>query len=204
MMPLQFRWSNINTPQIRLIAFVSLLMLLTLSGYSQQLEHITSKHVDPLVRKTTLLVIKYEPHKAADFKFRSKKVSLEETEKFLQKENERLAKLNNQLVGILKKYDYNFLLISAKDLKNFPNKDRYRFILDHSLVKLVGTNVLNSFQDGFTYSYYFIDRQTDKKFQDINLYFPSTGKAEKIIILELNDFLEEAERKEQEAALKDQ
>lgn len=204
MMPLPFHWLNTNKINLRLFSLIGALLVLSIATVAQQLEHITAKHINPEVRKTTLLVIKYEPHKADDFKFRGNKVPEDEIEKFLEKENNRLAKLNNQLVGILKKYDYPFLLIQAKDLTSFPNKDRYRFILDHSIVKFEGNNILNSFKDGFTYSYYFTDRQTDKKFQEINLYFPSDGKAEKIIVLELNDFLAEAERKEQEELLKDQ
>jgi len=147
---------------------------------------INNRHVSPELKKTTLLVIKYQSEDTLDVIFNNAFVDKQEQQSFHNKINKSIEKLNGQLEKIFSKYDYKVKFINEEDLENHDINE-YRFVFNRYLVRQ--SSIKNPKKGYFTYTHYFKDRLTNKAYRDIELYSNNSMFVNKTIIKELNDYL---------------
>lgn len=167
-------------------ALINSLLLISLSATAQL--SILSKNVPSNLDEYTLLVEQFTPLNPNEKHFKNGDVNLKKQARFIKKYNQKVHKNNKKLNQKFRKYyNYDFKLVeinSSLDSNDFP------YIFSRTLI-FASLSKSKKFDNGFfTFSHHIFNRQKNKQSRDINLYSRRYWHNVKIIILEMNDYLE--------------
>lgn len=177
---------------IKYYLFIITMICCTLQAVAQPDGAVGKKHIHKNVQYSKLLVLEYKELSDEDIAFNTKSISKDQIHAFVSHENKHLADHNKKLKETFQKaYKYQFELVSEEDISGY-SVDEYPYILYRTVVKKV-KNHDGADHGHFTYSYYFYNRKTGKKYNDINIHHTNRWHSLRIVLLELNDYLSEVD-----------
>lgn len=136
----------------------------------------------------TLLVERFKHINPNDDYFKSGDVDAKKEKKFIEKYNRKISQNNLKLDKIFTKfYKHDYVL------SNFDSKldtINYPYMFSRTLILASKFNVKNEEKGFFSFAHNIKNRKQDKSLRDINLYSRRYWHNVKIIILEMNDYLE--------------
>lgn len=166
------------------------IIMLSIADENEVFENFSEEYIHSSISEDTLLIIKYRKITEEDTIFRNKNFSAERIKKFIQKENKHIDDYNKKLELFFSEYyTHPFKIIEEEDLSKYPVA-KFPFVYNRNLEMKDRTH--------FAYSRYFLNRDKEITYENINLYTYHPRErvlVDKDIIIALSNFLYQEESK---------